>query len=371
VRALVQDLSSLADVEMAAPELASEMPLALAAPPARARRPDPLAMIGAARALADEPGDEALIIGLVDTGVDLAHPELRGRLRPGLNSVSASDLAGQVTLLSGPRDKLQDIADDHGHGTECAGLLVGRGTGIPRGLAAASPLLPVRSLCGAQVGESGGVTAIGSLADIDSGLKTCIDLGARVINCSFGTPETALEGLDYLPHVDIVRYAGEHDCVLVVASGNNGDFVRFYPAALPGVIAVGSVGLEGRPSSFTSRGAHVALCAPGEALPVATVGERYGHASGTSFAAPLVTAACALMLARAARASVPLSAATLRRLLTESASPFASGADVAGCGAGVLDVPAALRAVDEACAAIEAEDEPVTTAPGATRRRTA
>jgi subtilisin family serine protease len=371
VRALVQDLNALEDVEMAAPELACEMPLAIVAPPLRADRPDPLAMIGAARALADEPGDGALIIGLVDTGVDLAHPELRGRLRPGLNSVSASDLASQVTLLSGPRDKLQDIADDHGHGTECAGLLVGLGAAIPRGLAAASPLLPVRALCGARVGERGTVTAIGSLADIDSGLKTCIDLGARVINCSFGTPETALEGLDYVPHVDIVRYALEQDCVLVVASGNNGDFVRFYPAALPGVIAVGSVGPEGRPSSFTSRGDHVALCAPGEQLPVATVGERYGRASGTSFAAPLVTAACALMLARSARASVPLSVATLHRLLTDTASPFASGADLAGCGAGVLDVPAALAAVDEACAAIEAEGEAVTTAPGATRRRNA
>jgi subtilisin family serine protease len=371
VHALVQDLAALDDVEMAAPELACEMPLAVPASVPHAAGPDPLAMIGAARALEDEPGDAALIIGLVDTGVDLSHPELAGRLRPGLNSVTASDLAREVTLLSGPRARLQDIADDHGHGTECSGLLVGRGLGIPRGLAAASPLLAVRSLCGARIGDSGQVTAIGSLADIDSGLKTCIDLGARVINCSFGTPETALEKYDYVPHVDMVRYAEEHDCVLVVASGNNGDFVRFYPAALPGVLAVGSVGADRRPSSFTSRGAHVAVCAPGEQLPVATVGERYGRASGTSFAAPLVTATCALMRARAARESVSLSTATLRRILTETASPFARGADVAGCGAGVLDVPAALAAVDEACAATAVEREAVTTAQDATRRRIA
>jgi subtilisin family serine protease len=371
VRALVQDLAALDDVEMAAPELACEMPLAVAAPVRRIAGPDPLAMIGAARALQAEPGDGALIVGLVDTGVDLAHPELTGRLRPGLNSVTATDLAGQVTLLSGPRARVQDIADDHGHGTECSGLLVGRGVEIPRGLAGDSPLLAVRALCGARIGPGGAVTAIGSLADIDSGLKTCIDLGARVVNCSFGTPETALEDYGYVPHVDMVRYAEEHDCVLVVASGNNGDFVRFYPAALPGVLAVGSVGADRRPSRFTSRGAHVVVCAPGEEIPVATVGERYARASGTSFAAPLVTAACALMRARAARASAALSTATLRRILTETASPFATGADVAGCGAGVLDVPAALAAVDEACAATAGEREAVTTAPAATRRRIA
>ena len=371
VHALVQDLAALEAVEMAAPELACEMPLAVAPSPAAAAGPDSFELIGAARALADEPGDSALIVGLVDTGLDRAHPELSGRVRPGLNSVTAADLATELTLLSGPRPRLQDIADDHGHGTECAGLMVARGVGVPHGLAADCPLLPVRALCGAQTGPHGGVTAIGSLADIDSGLKTCIDLGARVINCSFGTPETALEGYDYVPHLDIVRYAQEHNCVLVVASGNNGDFVRFYPAALPGVLAVGSVGTDRRPSVFTSRGAHVVLCAPGEQLPVATIGERYTRASGTSFAAPLVTATCALMLARAARASVPLSAAELRRLLTETASPFASGADTTGCGAGVLNVPAALAAVDEVCAAVAVEREAAVTIQSSPRTRVA
>jgi hypothetical protein len=357
IDALLADLAALDEVEMAAPQLACEMSLAVAAAPGPG--PDPLAMIGAAQARQGEPGDATIIIGLVDTGVDAGHPELEGRLRPGLNTVTAGALAEQVTLLGGPRAQLQDVSDDEGHGTECAGLMVARGRAVPPGLAGLSPLLPVRALCGARIGAGGAVTAIGGLADIDSGLKTCIDLGAAVINCSFGTPETALEKYDFVPHVDVVRYAQEHNCVLVVASGNNGDYTRFYPAALPGVIAVGSVGPGRGPSRFTSRGAHVALCAPGERLPVATIGSdggpagRYVHASGTSFAAPLVSAACALMLARARRHSVPLGAMTLRRLLAETASPFAAGADGGGCGAGVLDVPAALAAVDELCAEIE------------------
>jgi subtilisin family serine protease len=348
VDALVGDLATLERVEMASPHFAAELPQA--APPApRAAVASPEAVrafIGATNILDREPGDSALILGLVDTGVDLGHPELSGRLRPGLNSVTAAELSDGVTLLSGPRVRLQDVIDDHGHGTQCAGLIAAHGFSVPQGLAGAARLLPVRSLCGARMDDHS-TTAIGSLADIDSGLKTCIDLGARVINLSFGTPERALEGYDYIPHIDVVRYAQAHDCVLVVASGNAGDWDPFYPSALPGVIAVGSVGLEGRPSRFTSRGAHLAVCAPGERLLCPTVGgDGYTQATGTSFAAPLVSAACALLLARAARNSVPLSPSTVRRILMATASPFPSAVDSTGCGAGILDVAAALDAVD-------------------------
>ena len=108
--------------------------------------------------------------------------------------------------------------------------------------------------------------------------------------------------------------------MLVAASGNSGASERYYPAALPGVIAVGSVGADRRPSRFTTRGAHVALCAPGENLASAGLG-GYTLGSGTSFAAPLVAAACALMLSRAARHSAALSADTVRALLDARPPP--------------------------------------------------
>jgi subtilisin family serine protease len=353
---LIDDLRALDEVEMVAPQfLCQALPAIPVRPGAAHQHPgDPRALIGADEALQMEPGDSALIVGLVDSGVALDHPELRGRLRPGLNSVSAVALSEGVTLLGGPRAHLQDVSDDQGHGTECAGIMCGNGLRIARGLAMASPLLPVRSLCGARVPDRDTPTAIGSLPDIDSGMKTAIDLGARVLNLSFGTPETALDRFDYVPHIDVVRYALERDCVLVVASGNGGDLVRYYPAALPGVIAVGAVAADRRPSGFTSRGAHVALSAPGERIPCCTIGgDGYTHVSGTSFAAPQVAAACALMLARAARQSTPLTAMAVRGLLADSASPFAPDADSSGCGAGILDVPAALRAVDEHCRAAD------------------
>jgi subtilisin family serine protease len=76
--------------------------------------------------------------------------------------------------------------------------------------------------------------------------------------------------------------------------------------------------------------------------------------SGTSFAAPFVTGAAALMISRAARRSTALTASTVRDLLQRSAAPFAPGdarTNNTTSGAGVLDVPAALRAVDEECQA--------------------
>ena len=148
------------------------------------------------------------------------------------------------------------------------------------------------------------------------------------------------------PHADVVRYALAHGCVLIAASGNSGRAERFSPACLDGVLAVGAVNDEGKPCSFTTTGTHVALCAPGER--VVSAGLRgYQFVTGTSFAAPFVTAAAALLVSRARRRSEAVDAATIRRLLVESAQPWPPGSQPAGVGVGVLDAPAALRALDE------------------------
>lgn len=352
VRALCLELSSLAAVQMASPQYLCSAPFAVEEPPGDDDPDDSRAIVGAAFALQQEPGDATLIVATVDSGAQELHPELSGRLRPGLNVVTAQELSQGVQLLSGPRRR-QDAKDDQGHGTAVAGIIGARGIGVPRGLSGAAELLPVRALCGARMPGDERATAIGNLADIDSGLKSAVDLGARVLNLSFGTPQSSLDPDDPVPHVPVIRYALSRECVLVSAAGNSGKDELFFPAALPGVIAVGSVASDLRRSGFSTGGPHLALCAPGERVRVLSL-SGYARMSGTSFAAPLVTAAAALMLAHAARHSMPLLASVVRELLQKSAAPFAPGdarTSKATCGAGVLDVPAALAAVEEECQA--------------------
>jgi len=243
------------------------------------------------------------------------------------------------------RGRDRDPTDEMGHGTACASILVARGDRVHPGLAGAARLLPVRALARAQRVDATRPTAVGAIPDIDEAVKLAVDLGARVINLSFGTPSTALRSTDPVPHRDVVAYAAQRGCVLVAASGNSGDDAIYYPAGLPQVIAVGSVDERRRPSSFSCRGPHVAVSAPGEDIPAAGL-DGYQTTTGTSFAAPFVAGAAALLLARAARASTPLSPAEVRRLLEESAASFGPGLPPVGAGHGVLDVPGALRLLD-------------------------
>jgi subtilisin family serine protease len=358
---LVSDLASLDRVEMVTPHYLCQAPFSrrggAARPPASEGEDYARAMIGADEALEEEGGDSTLIVAIVDSGVALDHPEFAGRLRPGADTVDlpAEQVSRGVKLYGDFRGRDRQPMDEMGHGTACASIIGALGQGMPRGLAADARLLPVRALAGAMLSEVDEPTAVGGIPDIDLAVKTAVDLGARVLNLSFGTPESALRPDDPVPHVEVIRYALARNCVLIAASGNSGDRTNYFPAALPGVLAVGAVGPTGHPARFTTRGPAVAICAPGERIPVAGL-TGYERQSGTSFAAPFVAAACALLLARAARYSSTLSASSVRSLLAATAKPFAAGADASGCGAGILHVPSALRAVDELFAQQDPDD---------------
>jgi subtilisin family serine protease len=346
--ALTSDLEALGVVEQVSPAFLSVTPFQDPQPsPVPKDRWYAHEMIGAREALDYEPGDSALICAVVDSGVDLHHAELEESLRPGMDTVDlGGDHLPRSMRLVGDYSGVDRVPMDMvGHGTACAAIIGGRGVSLPVGLGGAVKVLPLRALAGAQMVGRNVLTALGSLLDIDLAVKLAVDLGARVLNLSFGTPETSLRERDPRPHASVVEYARRRGCVLVAASGNSGSTVRYYPSCLDGVIAVGSVGPEGTPSGFTSRGDHVDLCAPGESVPSAGVG-GYQLNTGTSFAAPFVAGACALLLARAARYGHPLDGGSARELLMRTARPFPRGADKAGCGAGILDVPAALKALE-------------------------
>jgi len=301
-------------------------------------------MIRLPQALAYGQGDHAVLVGLADTGVASADPALERAVRPGFDTVDLSaDTLPSLHLVGDGNRPDNDPDDEVGHGTGCAGILSADIDGLPPGAAGQCQLVPARVLGAALRGERR--VGVGSVANIDAGVKRLVDLGVKVINMSFGTSANQVGEDDPLPHREVIRYAQARGVILVAASGNSGLTERYYPAALPGVIAVGAVDLEGAPARFATRGDHVALCAPGQGIWTRGL-QGWQRASGTSFAAPFVAAVCALMVARAEARACPLPADVALELLRASARPFAT-AGVQGLGRGVLDAWAALRAVDE------------------------
>lgn len=369
---IVDALRQTSVIEHASPQYLSVLPfgIAPAAAPQVKRMDgdsvssdvDPWAsryQVNAANAMAYEPGDRAVLLAVVDTGVQQEHGELQGMLRPGFDTVQlkAASLAPGAVLLGDVNDDDTDPNDEVGHGTACAGITSARGLHIPPGLAGECSLLPIRVLGAAQFPGRAGPVGIGAISDIDVGVKMAIDLGAKVLNMSFGTPVSALNPNDSLPHEAVVRYGAARGCVMVAASGNSGQEEKYVPAAFEEVIAVGAVDSEGRPTSFSTRGEHVDLAAPGERI--ATCGlSGLQLVTGTSFAAPFVAAAAALLVSRAARRSVPLDGRAVRRLLVETVQPWPQGVE-GGNGAGVLDVYAALRRLDADIGRVRPHHRPV------------
>lgn len=311
----------------------------------RADAQAPHDLVRAAEALALEPGDERVILAVVDTGLALGHPEFQRKLLAGYDTVDLGmGPLGSGVMLAG--DSLgRDFAprDETGHGSSVAGVVGAQGWRIPRGMAGCALILPLRVLAAARIGPaSTKLVGVGGLSDIDAGIKVAVDLGADVINMSFGTPAAGLDADAPKPHQRSVAYALHYECVLVAAAGNGGQEEAYYPAALPDVIAVGSVNAAGQRSQFSTYGRHLALCAPGERI--VSVGRRgYQVNMGTSFAAPFVSGAAALLLSLARRAGRELGSADVKKVLTGAARPLGPGGFSKETGYGMLDAAAALR----------------------------
>ncbi|HET6762712.1 MAG TPA: S8 family serine peptidase, partial [Longimicrobiaceae bacterium] len=110
-------------------------------------------MVHAAEALAMEPGDSALILAVVDSGVDLHHAELEGALRPGFDTVDlpADQVPRTLRLVGDFARPDRSPADEVGHGTACAGIIAAKGERLPKGIGGAVRVMPARALAGAQM----------------------------------------------------------------------------------------------------------------------------------------------------------------------------------------------------------------------------
>ncbi|SEG99452.1 type VII secretion-associated serine protease mycosin [Nonomuraea solani] len=247
-------------------------------------------------------------VAVIDTGVDLDHPQIR--------------LGGKADLVgSGYRDCV-------GHGTAVAGIIGAqymRGV-LFYGMAPGATLLSYKF----TDTERDADTRL-----LIKGIKAAADHGAKVINVSSKTfAHSELEAA--------VQYALAKDAVIVAAAGNvtNEDGVPSpaYPASYEGVLAVGAAGPNGTLAEFSNTKTPVSVIGPGENVTSTWAGRAYNkELDGTSYAAPYVAGVAALVRARYPK----LDQAQIRQRIIATAD----GATGAGKGAGMVNPLLAVSAI--------------------------
>lgn len=211
-------------------------------------------------------GSSDVVVAVVDSGIDLDHPDFSGRLVSGFD---------WVDFDSTP-------ADSDGHGTQTAGVIAARhggGTSIDGVAGAGTKIMPLRVLNGGT----------GSLGNVASAIRYAADNGADVVNLSLGGEgrSTAVD--------NAVAYALDKGLVVVASAGNEGTFLSNSPANAPGVIGVSATDDNGDTAAFTTFGPDVDLAAPGVAINTTANGGGTTSVNGTSFSAPLVSGVAALL----------------------------------------------------------------------------
>lgn len=296
----------------------------------------PGALIHLPRARLMSRGDPRVRIAVLDTGVDVAHPELQGRIVDQIDFVNIEGLDTRAFVgdFTG-YDRSPD--DEVGHGTHVAGIVAGRGLKMDEGVAPDCGLMAVRVLATMRDGER--LVGAGLVDNINTGIKYAVDRGADVINVSLGIRHTG----GGLPHQDVIRYALAHGVTVVAASGNDGTAERYYPGALSGVLAVGATDDQGQVTGFTSWGARIAVLAPGTRIYSSFAQRGYAHASGTSQAAPFVAGLVGLMKSLAVGRGGRLAHETVETVLRKTSERADPRARSVRSGWGLINAADALR----------------------------
>jgi subtilisin family serine protease len=321
------------------------------------------AMIRLDEAHLDTQGSDNVTIFVIDSGIDMDHPDLVGALR--------DDWADHDLDFGCGPDVTVPNARGVDHGTGVASLALGRAPTPTTGVMGVAPnvrLVPMRI-------EGRNCDYINRAIAIRSAISLAPQNGRAVINLSWQT-EGSHEGV-YLA----IRKASEAGIAIVTSAGNYRSFDQreankpHYPSGygfaaplvangqplfetIPGLCSVGAVSSAGVRSSYSFYGNEAVTLAapggesggPGHSLWIAMANTAYGFGQGTSFSAPLVAGSLALLFSKDGQ----MSAAAAINLLKETAKPLDTGAML---GAGVLDVKAALDKVIDT-SATDVPDKP-------------
>ncbi len=244
----------------------------------------------AAPAAWDASAGQNIVIAIVDSGIDPAHPDLRERLVPGYNIF----------------DDNYDTSDGCGHGTHVAGIAAAtgdNGEGVA-GIAYQAKLMPVKVM---------NADCSGSYSRLIKGITYAADNGADVIVITSGAT------VDNLGLSSAVVYARNKGVVVVTAAGNNFADTPFYPGSYPESYNISGTDQNDSRYTYSNYGPKVDISAPAASIFStfynASSGSTYVYMGGTSMAAPHVAGVAALILSRNPNLSVD----QVEQILTASA----------------------------------------------------
>lgn len=225
-----------------------------------------LPMIGTEAGWAFSRGSRDVTIAVLDTGVNLDHPDLVNRLTRGHNVLENNDQPN----------------DDNGHGTHVAGIIASQTNNFEgiAGLTWFNKVMPIKVMDREGAGTS---------FNVAKGIMWAADHGADVINLSLGNYQPA-EVME-----DAIQHAFDKDVVIIAATGNDNTDQPGYPAAYSQVIGVSAIGQDGTRAEFSNFGDYVDVVAPGVAIASTFLEQGYAELSGTSMAAPHVAALAGLI----------------------------------------------------------------------------
>jgi subtilisin family serine protease len=288
---------------------------------------------------------------VIDSGFDLGHPD-----RPANLLIGCDYVRWRATLFGGACPYVGD--DTNGHGTHVAGIVGARHNNV-LGLTGVAPGVTVLAI---RTANSNGESYV---SDVASAIREATDAGARVINLSLGGPSSTNS------QRSAVSYAISHGVVVVAAMGNEYEEGNptSYPAAYPGVVAVGAATHDDQRASYSNTGSHISLVAPGgsgdsSGSPLNWIASlyplikgEYRLVVGTSQAAPHVAGAAGLLFS----VNPSLTGSDAAGLLRSTARPLGGPVPNPTFGYGYLDVSAAVRAAQGASAAPAATPQPTRT----------
>ena len=244
----------------------------------------------------DKTMGEGVKVAVIDTGVDMTHPDL--------------NIKASVNMHT----RTTNVTDEFGHGTHVAGLIAGKNTGVA----------PKSDLYIAKVLDGEGR---GSMANVLDGITFAINYKVDILCMSLGTPRE-------LPLIlkDRIEQAYREGITIVCATGNSNVNSVEYPAVYDNVIAVGGINKDLERASFSNYGDGTDLLAPSVEILSTFKDNNYARMGGTSMASPLVAGGIALIISHYRNQGIELSPSDIRDILLQL------GKRTRDFGYGILDL---------------------------------